>query len=202
MQPVDAKAATPPTDPRPTLPLTASRGDSQEADREAPGGALVERPLRLTWRLFEASPTLPAMVRLQEIERPVTRWVCGRCRGQRAEPVDPFPSACPHCGEIAQTRESFYVVLHLSDTIDWACAVGHTAVGESLFGMSESSFIAQKQNNEGFMKAACDGLVGAPIAVWLLVAPNEKLILVGCRPINLNFSSTVLLSAIHTLLEG
>ncbi|CCW59872.1 unnamed protein product [Phytomonas sp. EM1] len=168
----------------------------------------VARPLHLARGLREASATLPALVRIQGIERPLTRGVCARCRAPRVgaiatengEGMFTLGEAC-ECG--GETREGFVVVLQISDGVESRRVLGFTTAGESLFGIPESEFVSNHKKEVGFEREACESLIGSPIAVWLMNYSKEMPLLVSCRHINLSLSSTVLLSAIKDIMgEG
>ncbi|EPY15255.1 hypothetical protein STCU_12194 [Strigomonas culicis] len=136
--------------------------------------------------LLACSQTLPVLVRVQFIRFPTMRWQCLHCRGETVP-----QAACPACGA-EEAKCVFYVVLELSDGVDFVEAVAHGAVCESLFELSESVYAARFHADPSFEKTICTSLIGTPVLVWLLSLESGYSI-VQCKHVNLSsFASTLL----------
>lgn len=146
-----------------------------------------------------ASPTLPALARVQEVQLPLIHGACLRCKQTqwgRAE----VSGVCGWCGSTSWW-ESLRLRIELSDSTEVVSATVHSAVAESLLEMSEAEFLLSTQP-AALENAARNRLVGSPVLVWLLRHTMEcEFTIVNAKHVNQKVCAPTLFSMIDDLLD-
>ncbi|KAG5468466.1 hypothetical protein LSCM1_02446 [Leishmania martiniquensis] len=145
----------------------SSVGESEYASQA------VRKDMQLVLDLQKASPTLPALARVQEAVPPFLKWVCSECsRTQQSETaavetVERTSTTCAHCGA-AQLGPMLHLRVWLSDGLCTALAVFHAGAAESLLEASTAEVAQHLERQSALAAGMFDRLAGLPVLVWLL----------------------------------
>ena len=138
---------------------------AQNATAHQGGGVHQQAPQlpNVVFDLTKANHSLTPFcaVRIVHVRTPLLYKACTHCAKKMGA------NGCPQCGPSAESELRFLVRLLLSDGIEATWATGFTTVGEALFGLSTSDFIAQGTQDPEFVPHMARCLVGVPILAKL-----------------------------------
>lgn len=206
----DAAEETNETEDAVVLPTPSRRSDtstpSREGEKHGPLSHAREGPndthcKRFVVSVWESSPTMPVLVRVQCVASPLLATRCLHCHHVADLRTVEMAFPCSSCGALGHAI-TYQVRLLLSDGVQTVQATGFSSVGLCLFEVTEAALLDVISTNPHHERSLCEQIVGTPLLMWLMksAAADEECVIVQCKHVDLAVCAATLASTIDQAL--